>query len=53
VRAALGELEAAEAELTAAAAAREPELVFIGARSAYLSLRGRPVFDALRARVGA
>ncbi len=52
VHASLGDLEAAEGELERAAEERETELPFIGVREVYKAMRGRPRFDALRARVG-
>ena len=52
VEVALGELDAAEESLALAAAQRDAELPFIGARPVYRALRGRPRFDALRSRVG-
>jgi eukaryotic-like serine/threonine-protein kinase len=52
VHTALGEIEPAVAALERAAEAREPELVLLGVRPAYVPLRGHPRFDALRARVG-
>jgi serine/threonine-protein kinase len=52
VHAALGDVDAAMSALERAADAREPELVMLGVRPAYASLRGNPRFAALRARVG-
>jgi serine/threonine-protein kinase len=52
VHAALGEVEPAIAALERAAEAREPDLVLLGVRPGYATLRAHPRFQALRARVG-
>ena len=52
VHAALGDGDAAISALERAAEAREPELVLIGVRPVYATLRANPRFAALRARIG-
>jgi serine/threonine-protein kinase len=52
VHAALGEPDAAEAQLARAAEARDADLAFIAARPAYAPLHGRPAYEALRRRLG-
>jgi serine/threonine protein kinase/tetratricopeptide (TPR) repeat protein len=52
VHAALGEPDLALAALERAAEERDPEIVFIGVRPAYASLRSDPRFVALREQVG-
>jgi eukaryotic-like serine/threonine-protein kinase len=52
VHAALGEPDLALTALERAADERDPEIVFIGVRPAYTSLRSNPRFQALREKVG-
>ena len=52
VHLALGETDPALAALERAAEGREPEVILLGVRPGYASLRGHPRFDALRARIG-
>jgi len=52
VHASLGETEPAIAALERAAEAREPELVLLGVRPVYTSLRADSRFNALRSRIG-
>ncbi len=52
VHASLGETSAAVTALEAAAAVRDPELIYIGVRPSYAPLKGTAGFDALRRRLG-